>query len=97
MHDNRQLTDTERKVVRVLVALYKTKPAALDLGKVCRMTQRRPGDVLKAIRALADTGRVSWDAKTRVVQVHWAEVLMLPEEMRLPRAKGERIWGTWPD
>ncbi|WP_135553258.1 hypothetical protein [Paenibacillus cymbidii] len=82
MHSERQLTDTERKVVRVLMAVYKNKPETIDLDKISRLTQRKQADVLKAIKSLAELGRVTWDPKTRVVQVHWAEVLTLPFDPR---------------
>ncbi len=87
MHDDRQLNDSERKLLQILWNRNHTAAVRIDLDKLERLSGRKRAVVLAALRTLVADGYVEWDAATEV-----AKVLQLPGV----RARG-RAWGTWPD
>ena len=70
--DGVMLTDTERKVLRILYNLYRHDPAEINLPALERYAQRSPVQLLEALGGLRDKGLIEWDAERGLVRViYW--------------------------
>ncbi|WP_135552146.1 hypothetical protein [Paenibacillus cymbidii] len=87
MHSERQLTDTERKILQILWNCNHNTAIQIDLAKLELYSGRKKPDILNSLRELAATHYVEWEEKTLI-----AKVIQLPGI----QAPG-RPWGAWPD
>lgn len=63
------LSDSARKLLRILWSLGRHEPARLDFPALCRMSQRKRGVVMVALAELERAGYIEWERAAEVAKV----------------------------
>jgi len=63
------LTDTERKILRIIWNRNRADASFISIPLYARMSGRREGQVLRALTSLAEKSVIEWDPTFKRVQV----------------------------